>query len=428
MNGRPALHRNLILLGMTWLVATVGQFARADDLAGRGRPWPRHVIDDSSRGADGVKLADVDGDGLLDVATGWEEGGLTRIYRHPGHAAVRGRWPMVTVGQTPNVEDAAFVDLDADGRTDVVTCCEGRTRKMFVHWGPRDPAKYFDESAWTTEPLPASEDLMMWMFAIAMEVDGLHGVDLVAGGKGADAAVGWFESPGNPRQLADWKWHPISPAGWVMSLRTWDVDSDGHADIVLTDRKGALRGCRWLRNPGPGDALYHPWKNHYVGGRASEVMFMTIADLDGDGVEEPVCAVRGGGLLWLKRPAADALRWEPAEIPMPLGTGTGKAVQVADVDRNGRADLVFSCENADGEKSGVMWLAPGDPLGASGWTAHEISGPAGIKFDRMELVDLDGDGDLDVMACEESQPVDGKRRGLGVFWYENPTAAEKTAR
>ena len=37
-------------------------------------PWPRHVIDDSSVGADGVRLADVNGDGLPDITTGWEEG------------------------------------------------------------------------------------------------------------------------------------------------------------------------------------------------------------------------------------------------------------------------------------------------------------------------------------------------------------------
>ena len=44
----------------------------------------------------------------------------------------------------------------------------------------------------------------------------------------------------------------------------------------------------------------------------------------------------------------------------------------------------------------------------------DISGAAGTKFDRMELVDLDDDGDLDVITCEESE-------SLGVIWYENPT-------
>ena len=68
----------------------------------RGEPWPRHVIDDSSRGADGVRLADVNGDGRPDVVTGWEQGGITRIYLHPGREPVRQRWPAVTVGRNAN--------------------------------------------------------------------------------------------------------------------------------------------------------------------------------------------------------------------------------------------------------------------------------------------------------------------------------------
>ena len=37
-----------------------------------GEPWKRNTIDASSRGADGVRLADINGDGLLDIVTGWE--------------------------------------------------------------------------------------------------------------------------------------------------------------------------------------------------------------------------------------------------------------------------------------------------------------------------------------------------------------------
>ena len=56
----------------------------------RGAPWRLNVIDDTSRGADGVKLADVNGDGLPDIATGWEEGGVTRVYVNPGSRRSRG--------------------------------------------------------------------------------------------------------------------------------------------------------------------------------------------------------------------------------------------------------------------------------------------------------------------------------------------------
>lgn len=418
-------------------------------LAARDGPWPMHVIDATSRGADGVRLADVNGDGLMDIAVGWEEGGITRAYLHPGHDAVAKPWPAVTVGKTPSVEDAVFVDLDADGRVDVVSCCEGRTRAMFVHWAPRGPSRfsprglcpfsrnengtvplphpprdkqdYLNPAAWKTQSIPDSQDAMMWMFCVPMQVDGRHGVDLVAGAKGGEAQIGWFEAPDKPRQLDQWKWHAISPAGWIMSLRPVDLDGDGDLDIITTDRKGPLRGCRWLENPGPGPAQARPWANHFIGGRQSEVMFMTLADLDGDGTEDVLLATRPRPLLFFRRVPGKRIAWELFPIALAQNAGTGKGVAVGDVNRDGRPDIVFSCENAAAGKSGVMWLSgEGSPM-PNAWRPHEVSGPAGIKFDRIELIDLDGDADLDVVACEESQPVAGRRRGLGVFWYENRT-------
>ena len=52
------------------------------------------------------------------------------------------------------------------------------------------------------------------------------------------------------------------------------------------------------------------------------------------------------------------------------------------------------------------------------WDWHQLSGPKGIKFDRIELLDIDGDGDLDVLTCEENYGTNSQ--GLGVIWYENP--------
>jgi hypothetical protein len=75
-------------------------------------PWECHIIDSTSQGADGVKLADVNRDGLPDVTTGWEEGGLTRAYLNPGPKKAKENWPFVTTGKTPSVEDAVFADLD----------------------------------------------------------------------------------------------------------------------------------------------------------------------------------------------------------------------------------------------------------------------------------------------------------------------------
>jgi len=49
--------------------------------------WQRHTIDDSSLGADGTRFGDINGDGLLDITTPWEQGGVVRVYINPGNNA-----------------------------------------------------------------------------------------------------------------------------------------------------------------------------------------------------------------------------------------------------------------------------------------------------------------------------------------------------
>jgi len=371
--------------------------------------WKRHTIDASSRGADGVRLADANRDGLPDIATGWEEGGRVRVCLNPGPAKGREPWPAVTVGEARAVEDAVLVDLDADGAMDVVSCSEGGTRAMFVHWAPTGADRYLDPSAWRTEALPSSRGMMMWMYCVPMEVDGKHGVDLVAGGKGPSAALGWWESPANPRELDAWTWHAIRPVGWLMSLVAEDMDGDGDRDVAFSDRKGKATGCFWLENTGaPGG-----WPEHPIGGQGQEAMFLRVADVDGDGLRDVAAALRPRHLLVARRLDRTGRSWASQLVPLPANAGGAKAVSTGDLTGDGVTDLVFTCEGADGGKSGVMFFAGRRGAGEITWTVSDISGSDGIKHDLVELLDLDADGDLDVLTCEET-------RNLGVFWYENP--------
>jgi hypothetical protein len=379
----------------------------------RGAPWRRHVIDASSRGADGVRLADVNNDRRPDITTGWEEGGLVRVYLHPGTDRVRRAWPAVTVGIVRSPEHAAFADLDGDGAADVVSCCEGDVRSVFVHWAPRDPAAFLDPGRWRTEPIPTLRERAQWMFCLAMQVDGANGVDLVIGSKGQDGAIGWLEAPARPRDLAAWRWHPLRPSGWIMSLIAADMDDDGDLDVLASDRKGPGRGVLWLENPAPARPAAGTWAEHRIGGEDREVMFLDLADLDDDGLRDVIVATRGHGLLVFRR-SANQGPWERTEIGLAPRTGGGKGVRVGDIDRDGRPDVVSSCEGADGARSGVVWLSRRGGGLDSPWEDHEISGPDGTKFDLVQLLDLDQDGDLDVITCEE-------RENLGLVWYENPT-------
>ncbi|WP_194242401.1 FG-GAP repeat domain-containing protein [Gimesia benthica] len=404
---------NVICLLGFWLLGHPLQAEEPD----RGTPWQIHIIDDSSRGADGVKLYDIDGDGLLDLTTGWEEGGITRIYRNPGPDKVKATWPALTVGKTPQVEDAAWIDLEHKGTCRaVVSCSEGKTRSVFVHWTPED--KPF-ENTWEQAVIPASKDRMMWMFAIPAKLsqDASGGEVLVAAGKGPGAEIGWFECTGEPRDLSSYQWHPLAPAGWIMSLYAVDMDGDGDQDLLTTDRKGKHRGCRWLENPGSDSSKGKPWQNHWVGGQDREVMFAHLADLDQDGLQDILVVSRAPDEVhWYRRLDQSGLKWDHRVIPYPQNTGGGKGVAVGDLDRDGQLDLVLSCEHAAPPRSGMFWLRGTRDGDQFNWEPREISGPQGIKYDRIELLDLDADGDLDVLCCEERH----KKRGLGLFWYENP--------
>lgn len=371
-----------------------------------GSPWARHSIDASEGGADGVRLADVNGDGLPDIATGWEEAGDVRAYLHPGHDKVKESWPSVTVGEVSRPEDAVFADMNGDGAIDVVSSTEADEKTIYIHTAPGED--YMDAAKWETAPVVRSQGKGQWMFAVPMDVDGNGSMDLVAGSKNDFAAIGSWRFPTTPGGKASWsRWYG---AGWVMSIVAHDMNGDGAIDIVASDRKGPRRGALWFQNM-PGSAA---WPVYRIGPEGEhEAMFLDIADLDGDGVSDVVMAVRDGPIQFFRGLSARGNNFRAHDIAMPEGFGTGKSVAVGDVDLDGALDVVFSCENAKGELSGVGLLRHGGDPTESQWEATDIAGPDGTKFDRVELVDLDGDGDLDVVTCEETE-------NLGVVWYENP--------
>jgi hypothetical protein len=376
--------------------------------------WDRHTIDSESRGADGVRLADVNGDGWLDIVTGWEEGGVVRLCLHPGVEKVSSRWPAVTVGRVKSPEDALPFDVDGDGAMDVVSCCEASTRTIYVHWAPKDPERQLDAAAWKTEAFAATKDQQMWMFAAALNVDDRHGLDLVVGAKGTEATVGWLQAPENPRQLDQWQYRPIRNAGWIMSLIPFDADGDGDRDVLLSDRKGSGRGVYWLENPGADRVLHATqWEQHAMGGTQHEVMFVSLCDLDGDDRQDVLAATCNSEMLLLRRPAST--QWSQLVIRNPYEIPHGKAVAVGDLDLDGSLDIVHTAETRGRRLlPGVSWISSDSGNVSGPWRDHDVSRDEGSKFDLVQLVDVDDDGDLDIITCEE-------RDNLGVVWYENPT-------
>lgn len=369
-------------------------------------PWKLHIIDNTSRGADGVRLKDVNKDGLPDIATGWEEGGVIRTYLNPGPKKAKQPWPHTEVGKVKSPEDAVFADLDGDGEADVVSSCEGKTRTLYFHWAPvNDPQN--EILPWRTAAVPVTVGKQSWMFALPLQVDG-GGIDLVLGSKGGGATIGWLQSPKNPRDIKAWKYHPWYKAGWIMSLISHDMDDDGDLDVLASDRKSKTPGVLWLENPGAKAMQANPslqWAVHRIGADGKEVMFITISK---DNVIH--AAVRPNRIHVFRSNTDPRQPWREQIINYPLEQfGTAKAACAADLDGDGQTEIAVSCEAANGAKSGVFYLKQIKGK----WVDYDIGGPKGLKYDRIELLDLDGDGDLDFLTCEE-------RDFNAVLWYENP--------
>ncbi|MDO6436528.1 VCBS repeat-containing protein [Cyclobacterium sp. 1_MG-2023] len=373
-------------------------------------PWPRHTIDDSSLGSDGTKFSDVNNDGKFDLVTGWEEGGVSRIYLQPEDP--KQKWPFIEL-PSPDVEDAFVSDLNGDGYMDLITLSEGKHQRVTIHWAPADEADYLDAQNWVSKDIPVTVGKTKWMFGRPIDLDGKNGPDLVVGSKDPNGTLGWLEAPEDPLKMEDWKYHEISSLGWVMSIELLDMNSDGEVDIVITDRKGDLRGLRWLENPGK-KALTNAWENHFLGIRDGEPMFMDFFEA-GKGQKEidfivPVYQhgwehfVKNGGI------------WESQTILFPDFVGErAKSVNIGDINNDGQLDLTATFSQSLG-KSGViamMSFQTDNPY------FIDISGKEGVKYDFILLKDMDADGDLDLITSEETA-ADGSKKGLGVIWYENP--------
>jgi len=443
-----------VALGMLLIWGRIDEFGSSGEVASAFRgevfptePWARHFIDDASDtlGADGTRLYDVDGDGDMDVTTPFEEKGMVKVYINPGTGdALYQEWEAVIAGRVRGPEDSVLADIDNDGAVDVVSSLEG-PKAVNIHWAPKesvgptgfDKNAYLNASLWQalwasgqSGPLKASKG-MSWMFSLPMDVDGKNGIDIVAGGK-SGTYVGWFEAPENPRDLGAWKWHPLYNAGWLMSMSSKDFDGDGDLDVVVSPR---TIGSTWLENPGHEALQANPnlaWTSHPIGSYHKGLsMFQATGDVDGNGIDDVVLANRDFVLVYHEGAATSTEFWKSYLINVPGGriSGTPKGAAVGDINLDGNIDIVFTAEHT-GAKTGIMWMAyrnsPTEGFTfnrvknayvGGAWDAHKISGGEesnGAKFDLVELLDLDLDGDLDVVTSEEAN-------NLGVVWYENPT-------
>lgn len=203
----------------------------------------------------------------------------------------------------------------------------------------------------------------------------------------------WYENPG--AGVGVWSAHEIGQdATWMHDVQVAHLNLDGRIDVV-TRREGSTD--IWLQGAASSPGGPPVWTHRTVSTLSGEGTAVGDVDMDGD-----VDIVAGG--TWLEHPSQPletAGPWAAHPIaaiaagPLPVANLTWGSVTVADMDGNGRNDIVYGPMEATGRK--LAWYSSAD---ATTWTEHLIApGQIAAGLHNLVVADIDRDGLLDVVTA-----------------------------
>ena len=293
-------------------------------------------------------IADINGDGHPDVVIVENLEGDIKWFENSGTPRDGRLWKMhrVTKGSIPGAYDVAVADFDGDGDLDVAAST-WRLSNNFVWF--ENAGRPEDDEPWTMRVV--EDEVAETRMICAADIDRDGRMDLLGGARVAGVVM-WYQNPGDPR-TQPWKKHVIDDqAAWPAHGHPVDMDGDGDLDVVMAcgmcagdDRPGEVV---WYENNGtPRDGK--PWKKHVICRPFPQGFEAVAADLDGDGQIEVVATAWGanGGLYWFKHDGDPCGTW--SRHVLKEGWAMANQVIVADLDGDGRPDIVAGAERGSNE-------------------------------------------------------------------------------
>ncbi len=350
--------------------------------------------------AEAVAVADMNGDGRLDIVSGehWYEQLV------PGPEGLRFRkhkfrsLPYFNFYLSDLTDHV--LDVNGDGLSDVVSSS----------W-------WYPQLSWWENPGRAGRPWRMHIIESRASVEFAFLVDILNTGQrrqllpqfgNRNVPLAWYE-PAGKGEKPGWIRHVISPRSYGHGIGAGDVNGDGRTDI--------LTPLGWLE--APPDPRRGPWPFH-AEFDLGEVGFIYVHDVNGDGLPDLVCsAAHGYGLFWWEQRKNAAGRRIWVKHLIDDAWSQAHALTLVDLNSDGRLELVtgkrYYAHQSDpgaNEPLGVYWYEQLDAAGTR-WRRHLIdySSRAGGGM-QIPVVDLNGDGRLDVIVAGKS----------GLFVFENLSA------
>ncbi len=331
---------------------------------------------------------DIDGDHDREIVLGGLSG---KLYAWHLDGSLVAGWPMTldaeALGPGPISGSAAVADINADGADEV---CVGATDGSV--WILRGGG--YVSAGWP-KLLPPSSDppnpAAIHAPPAVADLDGDGEPEIVVA-TNAGRIHAWHT---NGMPVADW---PVevphrARAGYV-GPAIGDVNADGDLEIVVASEQGLL---------GPATVAVFNARGELLPGWPRDLpetvnAGIALGDLSGDGLAEIAVATIGGNPLVY---VFDGRTAEPLPgWPLRLREETVNASPViADLDGDATPDLLVASLSSGPETRTWLWAFSGD--------GHQLSGfPILLPYDEIvraspAVADLDGDGDLELLAATE---------------------------
>lgn len=353
----------------------------------RTEEWVEHVVDaDVETVHHFAGIADFDQDGRMDIVSSMMHQGKApteiKIYLNQGKGHSWKKQALSTQGS----HNMRIVDIDGDGDSDLFGAnWEGKNQHPEL-WINTTCKPDTGCPCWRRHEVDSKRPGMA-VFINAADLDGDGHIDLAGG-------AWWYRNPGTP--TGAWERRAVGEPAYDVVLLA-DLDGDGDVDALATrwredkydsrfvfaenDGQGNFR-MRTDLPAGAGDFLQGIAQARFETGERHQVALSWHA--------------AGKGIEMLSVPRHPAV--EPWRIERIANESQDEALSAGDIDRDGRTDLLL----------GTRWLRNEGRK----WHSYSID-PERSNPDRNRLADINRDGRLDAVVGFEAISVAGD-----VMWYE----------
>lgn len=359
---------------------------------GRGGSFQEHVIAVDMAHAKSVRAADIDRDGDMDILAAAAENGVVAFYENKRGAPVTFTSHVVNVGAL-GAHSVAAADMDDDGDIDLLSASrDNNSVLLYLNLATHRTAVFDGQAQYVVGTYREPR------MAAAADMDNDGDMDIVSV---ADEIVAWHRNEGGspPSFTRIHISEGLSGGRWVHAA---DIEGDGDMDLfvadTLTDR------ILWYENFLSAPAAVPSFGERLVTNQAVGVRDVHSADLDGDGRLDLFSANDSDNTVtWFEQKRGATISFERKVV-----TNAARYVRstfAADLNLNGIMDLM----SASAEDNLVAWY---DNRGGSppNWIQRTLATDmSGAR--HVNAADLDGDGDMDVIAGAELNNT--------IAWYEN---------